>query len=102
MKTTKAYKLLRVRKNGTIGSLFINRKDILPIGKWLDAEDHPTKGFAHRPGWHGMKMPFAPHLSPNGRAWFIVRLKDIEIIERPASQGGIWFLAKKMKIVERM
>ena len=47
-----AYKLLRIRKDGSIGPLFINQKQRVPIGEWLDAEDHPTSGFAHRPGWH--------------------------------------------------
>jgi hypothetical protein len=47
-----AYKLFRVRKDGTLGPLFINRPQRVPVGKALVAEDHPTKGFAFRPGWH--------------------------------------------------
>jgi len=48
----KAYKLLKLRKDGSLGPLFINRKQKIPIGKWLTAECHPTKGYALRPGWH--------------------------------------------------
>tara|TARA_Y100000310_G_scaffold186813_1_gene186937 strand:- start:430 stop:642 length:213 start_codon:yes stop_codon:yes gene_type:complete len=39
------YKLFRVRKDGTLGSLFINKKERLPIGKWIKAESYPTKGY---------------------------------------------------------
>lgn len=94
-----AYKLLRVRRDGTIGSLFINRKRVLPVGEWMDAEEHQTKGFAFRPGWHAMAKPEAPHLSPKGRKWYRVQVSGVTKCHRPASQGGLWYLAKRMKIV---
>ena len=52
-----AYKLFRVRKDGTLGPLFINRRQVVPIGEWLTAEEHRTKGFAFRPGWHCTARP---------------------------------------------
>ena len=58
-----AYKLFKVRKDGSIGSLFINQKDRLQINTWLEAKPHRTKGFAFRPGWHALFSPSAPHLS---------------------------------------
>jgi hypothetical protein len=94
----KAYKLLRVRKNGTIGPLFINRRQIIPTGVWLESEDHPTKGFAHRQGWHCTLKPVAPHLSLKGRCWYEVSIKETMRYKRPESQGGTWVLAQKMKI----
>ena len=45
-----AYKLFRVRRDGSLGSLFINKSAILPMNKWIVAEDHKTKGYKHRPG----------------------------------------------------
>lgn len=33
-----------------------------PMGVWLEAEDHPTKGLSHRPGWHAGVLPLAPQL----------------------------------------
>lgn len=95
----KAYKLLRVRKDGSIGPLFINRKQRMPIGATLQAEDHPTKGYAHRPGWHCTSKPIAPHLSLKGRTWYVVEIEDYQEIIRPKSQGGLWYLAKKMKVI---
>ncbi len=95
----KAYKLMRLRKDGTLGSLFIYRKNVIPIGIWLEAEDHPTKGYAHRPGWHCTYKPEAPHLSKKNRVWVEVEVEDFSIFERPINQGGKWILAKKMKIV---
>ena len=94
-----AYKLLRRRKNGTLGPLFINRRQIIPIGKWLKAENHPTKGYAVRPGWHTTTKPEAPHLSMRDRVWMKVEIDDYTELKRPAIQGGLWWLANRMKVL---
>ena len=93
MKTMKAYKLFRLLKSGEITPLFINKKLRLPIGEWMEAEEHRTMGFAFRPGWHCTNKPIAPHLKEEGRIWMEVE------IEGPINQGGMWFLAKRMKII---
>ena len=98
----KAYKLFRLRKNGTLGSLFINRKRIIPIGTWLTAENYPTKGYAVRPGWHVTLKPIAPHLTTKGRIWMKVEIKDYKEIQRPESQGGLWLLANKMRVLHEI
>ena len=41
-----AYKLFRLKKNGKIGSLFIDRKSDIIINEWLQAKFAPRKGFA--------------------------------------------------------
>lgn len=94
-----AYKLLKKRKNGTLGPLFINRKQVIPVGKWLQAEEHPTKGYAFRPGWHTTNSPKADHLSMKDRVWMKVEIKDYEPLKRPANQGGVWYIAQKMKVL---
>ena len=73
---------------------------MIPIGKWLKAEDHPTEGYARRPGWHVTLNPVAPHLSLKGRTWVQVRVrsKGLQELHRPESQGGLWLLAKWMKV----
>jgi hypothetical protein len=97
-----AYKLFRVLKDGSISSLFINKKRRLPLGIWLEAESFPTKGFAIRPYWHCTNSPEAPHLSMKNRGWFKVEMEDFEELSRPKSQGGLWYLAKKIKIIEKV
>ena len=97
--TMKAYKLMRTRCDGTLGPLFINARQSIPPGVWLPAEDHPTKGYAHRPGWHCTAKPEAPHLSSKGRQWFRVEIKNVVRHQRPAYQGGLWYLAQQMKVV---
>ena len=97
-----AYKLFRERKDGTLGPLFINAKMRVPIGQWLPAEDHPTKGYAHRPGWHATLQPIAPHLSTKGRVWVKVEIEDYRKFDRPQSQGGTWVLAKRMKVLQKV
>lgn len=94
-----AYKLFKKRKNGTLGSLFINKRAVLESGKWLVAEDHKTKGFSHRPGWHCTVAPSAPHLKVQGRVWYKVKISNYKTFIRPKSQGGKWLLADKLKIL---
>ena len=101
-KSMKAYKLLRLRKDGSLGPLFINQKQRIPLGEWLEAEDHKTKGYAHRPGWHACEKPVAPHLKMNGRIWCEVEIDNYEELKRPESQGAKWYISKKMKIVRTM
>lgn len=98
-KATRAYKLLRLRRDKTLGPLFINRRQVIPVGKWLTAGCFPTKGFAVRPGWHVSPRPHAPHLSKKGRVWAEVEVRDYEELRRPESQGGLWLLAKQMRVI---
>jgi len=95
----KAYKLVRVMKDGSLAPLFINQKLRFPIGKWLKSEFHPRKGFAERQGWHCTFTPFAPHLSEKKRVWIEVEVTDFIKYDRPESQGGAWILADQMKVV---
>lgn len=95
------YKLFRRRCNGTLGPLFINRRQTVPIGEWLPAESHPTRGYAYRPGWHACLKPVAPHLRQGGdRTWCKVELLGVREYSRPESQGGTWILAQWLKVVE--
>jgi len=96
-----AYKLLTLRKDGTLGPLFIGRRLVLPLGVPLQAQDIPTPGYAHRPGWHCLARPFAPHLAlrPN-RVWASVSIEDFTCHLRPESQGGLWYLAQVMTITD--
>jgi hypothetical protein len=100
------YKLFRLRKDGTIGPLFVDKELVIPVGEWIDARNDITpKTLAYRPGWHVLLKPEAPHLKldlKNGekRQWWQVEFDDYEIINRPECQGGQWALAKKIKVVK--
>lgn len=93
------YKLFRLRKDGTLGPLFINRKQRLVPGVEYYAEEHPTKGFAVRPGWHICSKKSAPHLSKRGRVWAEVEFGGYSSHLRPKSQGGLWYTANRMTIL---
>lgn len=95
-----AYKLFRRKKNGDITSLFINKKETLVFNTWLEAKPYPTQGYAFRPFWHCTSQPSAPHLSMKNRVWIMVEMEDFHEIIRPESQGGLWYLAKKIKLLE--
>lgn len=99
------YKLFRRRKDGTLGPLFINKRQVVPVGEWLAAEAHPTKGFAFRPGWHATLAPVAPHLKQGegagkDRVWARVEMDGTTIYNRPESQGGTWVLAQRLRVLE--
>ena len=98
----KAYKLMRLKKDGKVYPLFINKNVPTEFGKWMEAECHPTKGFEVRKGWHCCFKPIAPHLKEmlaNGeqRVWVEVEVADYKTYKRPESQGGWWILADRMK-----
>jgi hypothetical protein len=127
MKTLKVYKLFTI-KNNKLYPLFIGKKKSLPMNEWLQAEYIPTKGFAHRPGWHTGRLPIADHLlkkdgtMAKNRVWVEVEIKaDVDwqsvadsnktrdipntvpangyyVFKRPKSQGGEWLIAGDMKI----
>ena len=105
-KAMKAWKLFRVRKDGTLGTLFVGRGEIIPFNVWLSARfDLPHKGLAYRPGWHCCSSPVAPHLklmlkSGEKRVWCHVEIEDFKKHQRPDCQGGLWFTANRLKVVE--
>lgn len=96
-----AWKLFHIRKNGTLGPLFIDRRQVLQRGIWLPAANCPTKGYAERPGWHAVCNPDAvAHLSTKGRVWVSVCLRDWYLWPRPESQGGTWVIGRWIKLNE--
>lgn len=105
MSSIVAYKLMHLRKDGTLGPLMIDRTLVVPVGKWVHAKPRRTPGFAYRPGWHAVLNQHAPHLkkrlsSGERRVWCRVKLRDFKFHERPKSHGGLWILAKEMKVIE--
>ena len=99
-----AYKLLRLRKDGTLGPLFVGRDLVIPISRTIQAQDDlPHPGLAHRPGFHCCANMFAPHIKlelKNGekRVWCLVTIDNYEKLNRPESQGGLWYIARTMRV----
>lgn len=100
MRSAYAFKLFRQRKDGSLGPLFINRRQRIPLNEWLNAEAHPTKGYKFRPGWHCTRLQLAPHLSKKNRVWCKVEIEDFTTFKRPKTQGGDWFIAERIRVVE--
>jgi hypothetical protein len=95
-----AYKLLRVRKDGSIGPLFFDARQRIVTGDWLRAKHGMHKaGFAYRPGWHASVKPIAPHLTEVGRQWFHVEISNFVRYKRPAKQGGLWYIAQYIRLL---
>lgn len=96
------YKLFRKRKDGSYGPLFINASQRLLPGVDYPEEEHRTKGYKYRPGWHICAHPSAPHLSERGRVWCVVEFEHKETLNRPESQGSIWYLGKTLRILHEL
>lgn len=83
-KTVKAYKLLATKRSrpGEYFATQINTAAPIRVGEWIPAENHPTKGFAARPGWHAGLLPLAPQMRAKSgmrrpdRVWAEVELPD--------------------------
>jgi len=96
------YKLFRKMKDG-YAPLFINKRQRLHIGVEYPYEDHPTKGYARRPGWHICEYPIANHLSQKPpRVWVKVKFTKMSEIKRPAHQGSKWFLGSTVELLEEI
>lgn len=94
-----AYKLFRLRKDGTLGPLFIGASIRVPSdGTWVKFRAIRKKGFKFRPGWHACARPEAPHLSTRGRVWCEVSLAWATEHHRPESQGGLWYTAEYLRV----
>lgn len=104
-----AYKLLRLRSDGSLGSLFVGRQEVIIPGVTYKARsDLPHPGLAHRPGFHCTSGMSAPHLkmrlrSGEVRVWCRVEIARSSIRhERPQSQGGLWWTSPWMRVTEIM
>lgn len=102
-----AFKLMRVNTDGTVSPLFIGRDRKYELDTWYDAESIQRNGFKFRPGFHCCSTTSAPHIkrelkSGETRTWVQVQISDFEQIKRPESQGGLWYIAKKIKFVAIM
>lgn len=74
----KAYKLLRIKKDGKLYPLYVNTETSTPIGKWIEAECGELKSngkvksklgdLAFRPGFHLSNLPYAPHIGRKGES----------------------------------
>lgn len=102
------YKLFRLRKDGTLGTLFVDRSLVIPVDEWMPAKDlsvmAQSLGLKARPGWHATLTPYAPHLKLNlasgeKRVWVNVALRDTTLYDKPESQGGTWVLANELKVL---
>lgn len=62
MKILRGYKLFEQDPIGNLYPLFIGKKEVMPIGEWIQAKILPTKGFSVRPGLHLGEICSAPWL----------------------------------------
>ena len=96
--TITAWKLFTLRKDGTIGPLFVNRRQRIPTGLWIDAEAHHPGHLKFRPGWHCAHAKLAPHLVKYGRQWRRVKIMQFDVHKKPKCQGGLWYVAQRMYV----
>lgn len=97
--TVKAYKLFNRGKDGNLYPLYVNNKEPVPVGQWLEAKSGPMVSggkvksklgpLAYRPGWHSGDLPVAHHIGgksdpkaskpdyrPEGQVWAEVEVPN--------------------------
>lgn len=99
-KTIKAFKLFRVGKDGELYPLFVNAKEPVPIGKWLEAtageltdtgKVKSTLGpLAYRPGWHAGDLPMATHIGGKVDPTTGKRVKDPKFKPNVREDNQVW------------
>ena len=111
---TKAWKLFRQYEDGSISSLYSNKKLKYEEGEWYEAEEHPDKagGRKFRPMFHATasnrlphlekskKEPIVPRGKQKGRVYLQVELDGAGIRRVSESQGGDWYIGQRMKIIK--
>ena len=97
-----AYKMMKLRKDNTLGPLFIDASLKIRIGETHVAKQGThKKGYKYRPGFHCCLTPHAPHLKlGEGRVWVEVLISDYTEEHRPMSQGGTWYLANRITFLK--
>ena len=96
-----AYKIFKVRKDGSLGSLYCDTKAKYYLDKWYRSSPYYHPKLKFRPGFHATLKPYAPHIKiKKNRAWYKIDVEDYTFFDRPACQGGKWLVCKKMKILE--
>lgn len=105
-KHTTAFKLMRKRKDGSLGPLFVERNRVFVPGTVLFAHTiaRLPQGLRYRPGFHCCSKPEAPHLklrlkSGEERVWCEVLLADYVEHPRPTCFGGMWLIGQVMEII---
>ena len=103
---TTAFKLVRKRKDGSLGPLFVERNRVFDPGIVLFANPFSKipQGLSYRPGFHCCTKPEAPHIklrlkSGEERVWCEVLLADYVKHLRPACFGGMWLVGQVMEII---
>lgn len=77
----KAFKVFKRRKDGTLGSLFVDCRRRIAVGKWIEAKDafRPT-WLSFLPGWHShadFSKAKALLKAADNRVMYEVLVKDI-------------------------
>lgn len=80
-----AYKVLHRRKDGTLGSLFVDGSRRIPQRRWVVPDETLTPSWlAHLPGWHcHTRLREAHKLCRNGknRVLFQVKVRGIRRLD---------------------
>ena len=68
----KAYKMVRIRKDATLGPMFVGCEEVFPVGSWITAHTNYKRKLdkvysklgwlKFRPGFHFAELPYAPHI----------------------------------------
>lgn len=91
-----AKKLFTLRKDGTLSSLFYDKKRKLTVGVMYSARNCAPPGRIPRPGFRAVKRKNTFHFVTNGRVWCEVWLENVT--EDTNYRSSTCFIAQRMCI----
>lgn len=84
----KVYKMFDLHKDGTLGPLYVNRADRMPLNEWLEAKMGPAADETHvksklgnlsskHPGFHCTTVPFSDWIGKKQDGQLVRRVNNV-------------------------
>lgn len=100
------YKVMRIKSDGMLYSVNVNRNKPYNIDEWVNAEYILTKHYHDRKGFYGFEKPDSKKYKDklhrgDRRIWVECEVADYEIVYNAHDQVN-WVIAQKMKIIRAL
>ena len=100
------YKVMRVKSDGMLYSINVNRRKPYNIDEWVTAEYILTKHYHDKKGFYGFEKPDVTKYKyklqrGERRVWVECEVSDYEIVYYAPDQVN-WVIAQKMKIIRAL
>ena len=102
----KMYKIMRVKTDGMLYPIGVNRYRSYNVGEWYDAEHIESRKYKTKKGFYGFEKPSSKRYKESlrrgeKRVWVECETEDCELYYHPMD-GETWMIAQRMKILRAL